>query len=212
MYGHWQTLLAGKIRWMEGKLNITARIIAGLVGTAALWTYLIWPEGILWALVPLPDLIRWSGAATGALGVAMLAWVHRALGRNFADANYLLFEAYANKGLHAEAVAAYTRQKQLDGAPASEVDAFTRAFAQDSWPGFLRHRIGALEAQAEPDSDEIASLSARAGDLDRAFSWLEKSYARRSAKLTHLKVDARFDNLRSDLRFTELLRRIELTA
>ena len=134
------------------------------------------------------------------------------LGRNFADANYLLFEAYANKGLHAEAVAAYTRQKQLDGAPASEVDAFTHAFAQDSWPGFLRHRIGALEAQAEPDSDEIASLSARAGDLDRAFSWLEKSYARRSAKLTHLKVDARFDNLRSDLRFTELLRRIELTA
>ena len=74
-YGHWQTLQAGKIRWMEGKLNITARIIAGLVGTAALWTYLIWPERILWALVPLPDLTRWSGAAAGAVGVAMLAWV-----------------------------------------------------------------------------------------------------------------------------------------
>src|SRR5205085_10822893 len=42
------------------------------------------------------------------------------LGRNFADTNYLLFEAYANKGLYQEAVAAYARQKQLDGEPATE--------------------------------------------------------------------------------------------
>ena len=94
IYGHWQTLQAGKIRWMEGKLNITARIIAGLVGTAALWTYLIWPERILWALVPLPDLIRWCGAAAGAVGVAMLAWVHRALGRNFAASLHIRTEGH----------------------------------------------------------------------------------------------------------------------
>ena len=94
IYGHWQTLQAGKIRWMEGKLNITARIIAGLVGTAALWTYLIWPERILWALVPLPDLIRWCGAAAGAVGVAMLAWVHRALGRNFAASLHIRIEGH----------------------------------------------------------------------------------------------------------------------
>jgi len=75
LYGHWQTLRAGRIRWIEGKLNITMRIIAGLAGIAALWTYLIWPEGILWALVPLPDSIRWLGVAAGAIGVAMLAWV-----------------------------------------------------------------------------------------------------------------------------------------
>ena len=94
IYGHWQTLQAGKIRWIESKLNITLRIIAGLAGVAALWTYLIWPEGILWASVLLPDLIRWFGVAAGAIGVAMLAWVHHALGRNFAASLHIRTEGH----------------------------------------------------------------------------------------------------------------------
>ena len=106
------------------------------------------------------------------------------LGRNFADTNYFLFEAYANRGLHQEAVAAYARQKQLDGEPATEVAAFKEVFARESWPGFLQLRIRSLEAQGQPDCDELASFHARVGDLDRAFSWLEKSYAGRSARLT----------------------------
>jgi adenylate cyclase len=132
------------------------------------------------------------------------------LGRNFADTNYFLFEAYANKGLYQEAVAAYARQKQLDGEPVAEVDAFKEVFAKDSWPGFLQLRTRALEAQGQPDPDEIASFYARAGDLDRAIAWLEKSYAGRSARLTHLKVDARYDNLRADPRFADMLRRVGL--
>jgi serine/threonine-protein kinase len=132
------------------------------------------------------------------------------LGRNFADTNYFLFEAYANRGLHQEAVAAYARQKQLDGEPATEVAAFKEVFARESWPGFLQLRIRSLEAQGQPDCDEIASFHARVGDLDRAFAWLEKSYAGRSARLTHLKVDARYDNLRADARFADLLRRVGL--
>jgi TolB-like protein len=132
------------------------------------------------------------------------------LGRNFADTNYLLFEAYANKGLYQEAVAAYARQKQLDGEPATEVAAFREVFAKESWPGFLRLRIRSLEAQGQPDCDEIASFYARVGDLDRAFAWLEKTYAGRSARLTHLKVNARYDNLRADPRFADMLRRVGL--
>jgi TolB-like protein len=134
------------------------------------------------------------------------------LGRNFADTNYFLFEAYANRGLHQEAVAAYARQKQLDGEPATEVAAFREVFARESWPGFLQLRIRSLEAQGQPDCDEIASFYARVGDLDRAFAWLEKSYAGRSARLTHLKVDARYDNLRADARFADMLRRVGLAS
>jgi len=134
------------------------------------------------------------------------------LGRNFADTNYFLFEAYANRGLHQEAVAAYARQKQLDGEPATEVAAFKEVFARESWPGFLQLRIRSLEAQGQPDCDELASFHARVGDLDRAFSWLEKSYAGRSARLTHLKVDARYDNLRADARFADMLRRVGLAS
>jgi adenylate cyclase len=132
------------------------------------------------------------------------------IGKNFADTNYFLFEAYANQALYEEAVAVYARQKRLDGEPAAAVDAFKNAFAKDSWPGFLRHRIKSLEAEKHPVPEEVASFYARLGDLDHAFAWLEKSYASRSARLTLLKVDARYDNLRADPRFADLLRRVGL--
>ena len=134
------------------------------------------------------------------------------LGRNFADTNYFLFEAYANKELYKEAVTVYARQKRLDGESAIEVEALRGAFARDSWLGFLRHRIKSLEIQTRPATDEIASFCARAGDLDQAFAWLEQSFAARSARLTHLKVDARYDNLRREPRFEDLLRRVGLAA
>lgn len=136
-----------------------------------------------------------------------------ALGRNFADTHYLLFEAYANRGNYPDAVAAYVRQKMLDGEPAAEVSALQDAFASDSWPGFLRARIRSLEARGQGTravADELASLYARLGERDRALAWLERSYADRSARLTHLKVDARYDNLRADPGFADLLRRVGL--
>jgi len=128
----------------------------------------------------------------------------------FADASYFLFEAYANKGMYAEAVEVYARQKRLDGEPAAEIEAMQQAFAARSWEGFLRHRIDFLEALPHPIPEEIAASCARVGELDKAFEWLERSYEARSARLTHLKVDARYDNLRPDPRFARLLSRIGL--
>jgi serine/threonine protein kinase/Tfp pilus assembly protein PilF len=49
------------------------------------------------------------------------------------------------------------------------------------------------------------------GDKDQAFEWLEKSYADRSVGgLPYITVDPIFDPLRSDLRFADLLRRMNL--
>ena len=134
------------------------------------------------------------------------------IGRNFADTNYFLFEAYANQHSYQEAVTVYARQKRLDGESAASVDASKTAFAADAWPGFLRQRIAVLEAEQQPVPEEIASFYARLGSVDQALAWLEKSYAGRSARLTHLKVDARYDNLRSDPRFDDLLRRVGLSS
>jgi len=84
IYGHSQTLRAGKITWVEGKLNMALRGVGGLAGIGALSTYLIWPEWVMWASAPLPEWLRWSGVGIGAAGIGLLAWVHRELGRNFA--------------------------------------------------------------------------------------------------------------------------------
>ncbi|MCA1642365.1 MAG: tetratricopeptide repeat protein [Acidobacteria bacterium] len=127
---------------------------------------------------------------------------------NFADTNYFLFEAYANKGMYADAVAAYVRQMALDGEPPSEIEAVKDAFSKSGWRGFIRHRITYLESRPSSGSMNLAALHALEGDKDKAFALLEKAYEVRNEGLTLLKVNPQFDNLRSDPRFAELLRRV----
>jgi hypothetical protein len=50
------------------------------------------------------------------------------------------------------------------------------------------------------------------GEKDRAFEWLERAYAERIWHLGFLAVDPMFDPLRSDRRYTELIRRMNLTT
>jgi serine/threonine protein kinase/Tfp pilus assembly protein PilF len=57
---------------------------------------------------------------------------------------------------------------------------------------------------------EIAGIYAGLGQKDRAFDWLEKSYEERSLLLAFVKAIPDFDPLRSDPRFADLLRRMNL--
>jgi serine/threonine-protein kinase len=51
---------------------------------------------------------------------------------------------------------------------------------------------------------EVAGVYAQLGDKDRAFEWLDKAYRNRSC-LYWVRQDPRFDSIRSDPRFQELL-------
>lgn len=57
----------------------------------------------------------------------------------------------------------------------------------------------------------IGCLYAQFGDREKAFAWLEKSYAMRQADLLSLKVDPALDNIRDDARYTSMLLRVNLT-
>ncbi len=73
--------------------------------------------------------------------------------------------------------------------------------------GILHHLSReARERYVSPAS--IALIHAALGEKDQAFQWLEQAYKDRSWWLVFMKVDPRFDSLRSDRRFEALLQRV----
>ena len=56
----------------------------------------------------------------------------------------------------------------------------------------------------------IAILAMRAGNMDKAFAWLDEAINARNAGLVYLRVDPKYARLRSDPRFARVCERIGL--
>ena len=124
-----------------------------------------------------------------------------------------LGDAYYQKGMMREAVEEYLQARALTGTKPDDVARLRRAFAANGMPGYLREWIEQLKrgAVTRYTSVLLAGAYARLGERDRAFEWLERAYADyRSPLLPHVREFLEFDNLRSDPRFNDLLRRIGL--
>ncbi len=61
------------------------------------------------------------------------------------------------------------------------------------------------------DPGIIALLYIDLGQKDQAFEWLEKAYVERTQWMVWLKVEPKFESVRSDPRFTNLVRRVGFT-
>ena len=55
-------------------------------------------------------------------------------------------------------------------------------------------------------------IHAGLGEKDEAIAWLEKGYEERGFQMQFLKLDPRWDSLRDDPRFVDLVKRIGLPA
>lgn len=85
-YHRWQARTTEKFdRRQEGLLLAIVLRLAGLVLWVATLVYLIWPQAIAWASVPLADWLRWSGAAFGLAGAGLMYWTLSNLGKNLTD-------------------------------------------------------------------------------------------------------------------------------
>jgi tetratricopeptide (TPR) repeat protein len=71
-------------------------------------------------------------------------------------------------------------------------------------------KLLALTDQYAPALVQAAATCSRLGDNDRAFALIEKALAVKNDRLLYIKVDPRFDNLRTDDRYEGLLRQMNL--
>src|SRR5213080_3407637 len=134
---------------------------------------------------------------------------------NRANAHYDLAQAYEQKGMDGEAVEEYLRNEVLDGESQETIAALKAGYAASGLRGFWLKKLEVARERSKRSytlSIIPARLYARLGDRDRAFDWLEKSYAEHLPTLVDLKVDPMFDDLRSDPRYIDLLRRVGLQA
>jgi len=130
----------------------------------------------------------------------------------------VLAQAYEAKGMYLEAIAeTRTADVLLEKESAANAErkaaAFTQALKTGGAQGYWRKRLELSLKEYDENygsAYKIAVNYARLGDQDRAFVWLEKSFAAHEADLIWLKTESAFDGLNSDPRFSDLLRRIGL--
>ncbi|HEX5764113.1 MAG TPA: hypothetical protein VFY27_00990 [Woeseiaceae bacterium] len=63
-----------------------------------------------------------------------------------------------------------------------------------------------------PCTYDISTIYAALGDVDETFSWLERALEERSQLIGWLPWDPVFDGIRSDPRYDNLVRRLNLPA
>ena len=136
-----------------------------------------------------------------------------------AQAQILLGEAYVAKGMPAEGVAEMQKGVALDSSLAKTPERWDRypllAYAYAA----AGRRDEALKILVEQQRlakrgfvspYNFAIIYTGLGDKDQAFEWLTKCVEQRTMILVHLKSRPLFDPLRSDPRYAELLRSMNL--
>lgn len=133
--------------------------------------------------------------------------------QTFFVAHHYLGSAYAMKGAFSEALAEYQTAHQLNEYDPHVVALTARLYAVMGKRAEALAELGKLKAIAKERyvaDYSVALVYAALGDKDQAFELLEKSYREHAVDMLTLYYDPLMDNLRSDPRFTDLLRRVGL--
>ena len=140
---------------------------------------------------------------------------HRALeiDPRFAQAHLFAGLAYEGKGMWEEAIREMQKAASLSGDSMLIRAQLGHAYASSGRRGEAERILAELlesSRQRRVSPYYIAMVYAGLDDRDQAFAWLEKAYAERSRRLWALRVVPTWENLRSDSRFADLLRRMGL--
>ena len=136
---------------------------------------------------------------------------------NFGRAHSELAYAYWGAHKYPEAIQEWKTGSQLEG-DKNYMDwtaALDAGFCSGGWPDALRKALAVSLAQRNSKAEYIspygiAALYAALGDKEHAFEWLNTAYQEHDISTIQLRTDFAMDSLRSDPRYTELVRKIGL--
>jgi tetratricopeptide (TPR) repeat protein len=130
---------------------------------------------------------------------------------NFLHAHGNLAGIYVAMGLPERGVDEYQKAASLRGANPTEVADTQKVFQKGGMRALWRKWLKpGPSATGRDDSMEVAALYSLLNEKDQTFAWLERAYQQRSPLMEFLKEDPDFDNVRSDPRYGELLRKVGL--
>ncbi|MGH9947490.1 MAG: tetratricopeptide repeat protein [Pyrinomonadaceae bacterium] len=135
------------------------------------------------------------------------------------DANYWLphnfaASAYIEKGMYPEAITEARKARAFSGETSMPI----------AFLGYVLAKSG-KKAEAQAELDALLKLSAEGyvspysialihnglGDHDETLAWLERAFQQRDPRMVFLKVEPKWNNLRGDPRFQNLMRLVGFT-
>ena len=131
----------------------------------------------------------------------------------FVRAHLVFGAVQEQKGKHAEAVASLRRASELSQRDPVILSSLAHALAV---AGEAREARAILKELRQLEEGRyvppygLALIHTGLGEREKAYSWLEKAFELRDINLLWLGVNPRFDALRADTEFKELLRRVRI--
>jgi TolB-like protein/Flp pilus assembly protein TadD len=126
---------------------------------------------------------------------------------------YFFGMAYQQQGKIAAAAEEYQKAIQMSGNVTFTTAGLGHLYASSGRSAEARVIFDELRTRAQNTyvpAYDLALVCVGLGATDQAFEWLDRAYEERCGWLTYLKVEPRMDALRSDSRFSDLLRRLRL--
>ncbi len=117
-----------------------------------------------------------------------------------------------------EALAEKEKSSMLQGKDMEKIikvnSAIRNAIKESGAKGYWQKLLDVTKEQAQKGNTvypiDMAIFYAKLNERDQTFIWLEKAFEERLADMVMLKVSPEWDNIRSDPRFTDLIRRVGL--
>jgi len=132
---------------------------------------------------------------------------------SFTQARAVLGRAYLQKSMYKEGIAEFEKRLAIspsDRPGLSDLGYGYAVMGRGADAQKILDQLAMISKQKYVSASNVGRIYVGLGEQDHAIEWLEKAYNERAVTLLYVKVDPRFDPLRSDPRFQDLLRRMNL--